>query len=121
MGIATDHLPDDVETLQRLLREQATEIAVRKVAQEAQAHQIADQAEQLARQEVALKDKGSEIYGLRLMIEKLKLQIARFKRMQFGRRSEQHDAHVAQLELIVDELEINLAARVQAQGGSEAT
>lgn len=40
-----------------------------------------------------------------LMIEKLKLQIARMKRVRFGASSEQHDQHILQLELIVEELE----------------
>jgi transposase len=40
-----------------------------------------------------------------LMIEKLKLQIARMKRARFGQSSEQHDSHILQLELIVEDLE----------------
>ena len=38
----------------------------------------------------------------------------RRRRMQFGRRSEQHDARVEQLELIVEELETGLAASAAA-------
>jgi len=38
------------------------------------------------------------------------LQIAQLRRIQFGRRSEQHDARVLQSELIVEELETSLAA-----------
>jgi transposase len=40
-----------------------------------------------------------------LLIEKLKLQIARMKRARFGQSSEQHDSHILQLELIVEDLE----------------
>jgi transposase len=40
-----------------------------------------------------------------LMIEKLKLQIARMKRARFGTSSEQLDTHILQLELIVEDLE----------------
>lgn len=68
-----DELPDDVETLKRLVIE-----------------------------------KDSDLHGSRLLIEKLKLQIARYRRIQFGRSSERHDARVAQLELIVEELEAAL-------------
>jgi transposase len=46
-------------------------------------------------------------------IEKLKAQIARLKRLQFGRSSEKLDATVAQLELLLDELE-------EERGESEA-
>jgi transposase len=40
-----------------------------------------------------------------LEIEQLKLQIARFQRMKFGRSSEQLDTQIAQLELKLEELE----------------
>jgi transposase len=68
-----DQLPDDVETLKRLLIEQAT-----------------------------------ALYSERLLVEKLKLQIARLRRMQFGSSSERHSERIAQLELIVEELEAHL-------------
>jgi transposase len=54
-------------------------------------------------------------------IEKLKIELARLKRMQFGRSSEQLDQTIAQLELSLEELEaseseilapINLAAPI---------
>jgi hypothetical protein len=56
-----------------------------------------------------LIERDAEVIAARLMIEKLKLQIARLRRIQFGRRSERHDAQVAQLELLVEELETSLA------------
>ena len=42
-----------------------------------------------------------------LEIEKLKIQLARLKRMQFGRSSEQLDESIAQLELSLEELEVS--------------
>jgi transposase len=45
-----------------------------------------------------------------VLIENLKLQLARLKRMKFGRSSEQLDAQIAQLELSLEELEANAAA-----------
>jgi transposase len=45
-----------------------------------------------------------------VLIEQLKLQLARLKRMKFGRSSEQLDAQIAQLELSLEELEANAAA-----------
>lgn len=80
MHTAIDQLPDDVETLKRLLIERDAQVAAHR----------------------------DELYSQRLLIEKLKLQIARLKRIQFGRRSERHDERVAQLELLVEELEANL-------------
>ena len=68
-------LPDDLDSLKRLVREQ--------------------QALLLSRD---------------LEIEQLKLQLAKLRRMQFGRSSEQLDAQIAQLELTLEELEVSEAA-----------
>ena len=40
-----------------------------------------------------------------LEVEKLKAQLARLRRMQFGRSSEKLDATIAQLELLLEDLE----------------
>ena len=45
-----------------------------------------------------------------LEIEKLKIQIARLRRQQFGRSSEKIDRVIEQLELMLDELETEAAA-----------
>jgi transposase len=55
-----------------------------------------------------------------LLIEKLKLQIARMKRAQFGASSEQLDDQILQLELIVEDLEASygvVADRAVASAG----
>jgi len=70
-------LPSDVESLQRLVREQQAQLLSRDV-----------------------------------LIEQLKLQLARLKKMKFGRSSEQLDAQIAQLELSLEELEANAAATI---------
>ena len=44
-----------------------------------------------------------------LEIEKLKFQIAKLRRMQFGRSSERVDRQIAQLELRLEELEAGMA------------
>ena len=62
-------LPDDIESLQRLVIEQRAALLSRDVE-----------------------------------IEKLKIELARLKRMQFGRSSEQLDQSIAQLELKLEEL-----------------
>src|SRR5580698_10382298 len=75
-------LPTDVETLQELLR--------------AAQGTVAAMSAQLRSRDV--------------LIENLKLQLARLKRMKFGRSSEQLDAQIAQLEFSLEELEANAAA-----------
>jgi transposase len=75
-------LPDDIESLKRLV------IAQRARLDTAEAH---------------LRERD-------LLIEHLKLQIARLRRAQFGRSSEQVNREIAQLELTLEELEASTAA-----------
>ena len=74
------------------------------------------QSDQLRNGERALPDdvaalkalaaqQASEIIERDLLIEKLKLQIARMRRVQFGQSSEKLDGQILQLELIVEDLE----------------
>jgi transposase len=77
-------LPSDIESLQRLVREQ--------------------QAQLLSRD---------------MLIEQLKLQLARLKKLKFGHSSEQLDAQIAQLELSLEEMEASAAAQVPARGTAD--
>lgn len=69
MTIDLSSLPDDVEVLKALLREQAVELQSKT-----------------------------------LKIEQLKAQLAKLKRMQFGRSSEKLDREIEQLELLLEDL-----------------
>ena len=75
-------LPDDVETLKRLV--------------------IEGQA--------ALEEAEARLVSRQLEIQTLKLQIAQLKRMQFGRSSEQLNEKIAQLELALEDLEATEAS-----------
>jgi transposase len=77
MRAAADRLPDDIEALKRLVREREAQL------------------------EIARHNERAHL----TLIEHLKLQIARLKRMQFGRSSEKLNAQIEQLELIVEDLE----------------
>lgn len=77
-------LPDDIESLRRL---------------------IAAQREELDAERAARKSAESALFNRDLLIEKLKVQIARLKRMHFGRSSEKLATEIAQLELALEELE----------------
>jgi transposase len=77
-------LPDDIESLRRLVAAQRSELAAERAAR------IAAEGALLSRD---------------LLIEKLKVQIARLKRMHFGRSSEKLASEIAQLELALEELE----------------
>ena len=81
MPFASNSLPTDIQTLQRLVVLQQSAIDERD-EQLAQFRRLnADTHSELERKKV-------EALHLRVWIEKLELQIARLKRMQFGRSSE---------------------------------
>lgn len=89
-------LPDDIEALKRLIVERDARLEV-------------------LQGELAAQQQEGQL--LTLLIEKLKLQIARFKRAQFGRSSERMGEQLAQLELLVEDLEANQAASIPAAAG----
>src|SRR5580700_10357574 len=77
-------LPTDVETLQELLRAAQASVAAM----------------------------SAQLRSRDVLIENLKLQLARLKRMKFGRSSEQLDVQIEQLEFSLEELEANAASAV---------
>jgi len=86
----TGKLPSDIHTLQRLLRERTA----------------------------ALEAAQAQLLSRDVEIEQLKLQIARLRRMQFGRSSEQLGEQISQLELRLEELESQEATRPEAPTAS---
>jgi transposase len=55
-------------------------------------------------------EQRARLLSNKLQIEQLKLELSKLRRMQFGRSSEQLDEKIAQLELILEELEAREAA-----------
>lgn len=92
MRTAINQLPDDIETLKRMLLERDAQLEIER-------HNVRAQ---------------------QTLIEYLKLQIARLKRMQFGRSSEKLQTQIEQLELILEDLEEE-QARAQPQRAAEVT
>lgn len=56
-------------------------------------------------QQAALDTAQATLLSSQLEVEKLKIELLRLKRMQFGRSSEQLDQQIAQLELTLEDLE----------------
>jgi transposase len=83
MKLDLSALPYDVETLQSLVREQAAVIDAKEI----------------------------ELHSKRFEIERLTAQLAKLKRMQFGRSSEKLDREIEQLELLLDDLHETESAR----------
>ena len=73
--------------------------------------EIAELRALLAEREAELAEARAELTGARLRIEQYKTQLAQLRRMQFGRSSEKLDARIAQLELMLEDLEEGEAAR----------
>src|SRR5580704_14055556 len=76
-----ESFPDDIESLRRLVAAQRSELDAERAAR------VAAEGALLSRD---------------LLIEKLKVQIARLKRMHFGRSSEKLASEIAQLELALE-------------------
>src|SRR5271170_3595723 len=77
--------------------------------------EIAELRALLAEREAELAEARAELTGARLRIEQHRAQLARLRRMQFGRSSERLaseklDAQIAQLELMLEDLEESEAA-----------
>ena len=85
-------LPDDIETLKRLIIDQQS----------------------------ALSEQSHEVESLRTEIEHLRLLIAKLRRLQFGRSSERLDERIGQLELLVEELEATRAERAPSLAAAPA-
>ena len=93
MSLVSTDLPDDVETLRRMVLEQAQALTTTRVE---------------------LQQARSGLVAQALEIEKLKVQLARLRRLQFGRSSERLDRQIAQLELRLEDLEEDLGRSAQA-------
>jgi len=95
MDSACTALPDldglSVAELKALLRDQHATLRDQQVA--------------LHEQRTQLVAKDAELLSHRLMIEALKLQILKLRRLQFGHKSEKRAREIEQLELWVEELE----------------
>ena len=65
----------------------------------------ADKDARIAELEAALAAARADLSARDILIDTLRVQIARLKRMQFGKSSEKLDTQIAQLELALEELE----------------
>lgn len=72
---------------------------------------VIDLQTRLQERDAAVQSGQQELVYLRSWIEKLKLEVARLRRMQFGRSSEQLSLHIEQLELTIEEFEANVAQK----------
>ena len=102
MHAELDQLREANEALKRMLSERDAELLRRDTELEQRTAELAQRAEQLE----AVR---GELLVTTTLIEKLKLEIARLKRMQFGRSSEKNAERIEQLELIVEDLEASQA------------
>ena len=77
---------------------------------------ISDKDARIAELETALAVARADISARDILIDTLRVQIARLKRMQFGKSSEKLDTQIAQLELALEELEGEAIVAAARQG-----
>ena len=94
MSLAPDQLPDDLDALKRLVVAKTTELEAAQAA-------------------LAAAKNG--LLVTQLTIEKLKAQIARFRREKFGANSERIDRALDQLELALEEAEAAKGEAIASQ------
>ena len=82
------------------------------------AFEIAELRARLAATEAELATAKAELTGARILIEQYKAQLAKLRRMQFGQSSEKLDAQIAQLEMMLEDLEEGEAARIASQSAN---
>ena len=75
--------------------------------------------ERLREHEVAAEAMQSALRSRELEVEHLKLMLAKLRRMQFGRSSEQLDERIHQLELSIEELEASVEQEAPAPSAPE--
>jgi transposase len=102
MHAELDQLREANEALKRMLSERDAELVRRDT-------ELDQRTAELAQREEQLTIARSELLVTTTLIEKLKLEIARLKRLQFGRSSEKTAQQLEQLELIVEDLEASQA------------
>jgi transposase len=90
MSLDSSALPDDVEALKALVRDQAALLEVH--------------GGRLRALQETIESKDAELQAHVLKIEQLKAQPAKLRRMQFGRSSEKLDREIEQLELLLEDL-----------------
>jgi len=81
--------------------------------------EIAELRALLIEREAELATARAELTAATLRIEQYKAQLAKLRRMQFGRSSEKLDAQIEQLELLLEDLEEGNAAQVAPAGKRE--
>lgn len=115
-------LPEDINALKQLIIEQralliVTEEELQHTRDQLQIReeQLNDAHHRLHTVDQALSAARAEVLCRDVLIEKLKIELMRLKRMRFGRSSEALDEKIAQLELTLEELEAS-----QTQSASPA-
>ena len=102
MPINIAELPDDVDTLKRMIAEQQAHLLL-------QTERLAHHELLLVERDQLLKQRDRETHLLEVTIAKLRFEIVRLKRAQFGRSSEQLGDQIAQMELLLEDLETGVA------------
>ncbi len=114
IGIVTSApLPDDIETLKRMLHERDIAIAQRDVELDAAVRELRGAEAKAARATAAVS-------GAYALVEHLRLEIKRLNREKFGPTSERTKRLINQMEFQLEELEADLAEDEIAAEKAEA-
>jgi transposase len=116
MTLSATVLPTDIESLHKMIVQQQVQLDQSQHQLEQTHVQLEQTHARLEQHQLQLQSAKGEVIHLSAWVEKLKLEIAVLKRLRFGKSSEKLDAQIAQLELIVDELESEQGEHAQLTG-----
>ncbi|KHL24984.1 transposase [Croceibacterium mercuriale] len=114
MSLVTTDLPSDPDELRALAQALQEQLASVEQARVNTAAALASTADELASTAAELRAAKAAIQLTALEIEKLKVQLARLRRMQFGQSSERLSREIDQLELRLEDLEAIEAEAISA-------
>jgi transposase len=123
MTLAPDQLPNDVAALQAIIARQATELAEQTAALEDAKNQLKARDVPACRSEapkvgLVMPDLRRDAAADRDVIEQLQLNLDKLKRSHFGQSSEKVQHQIDQLELALEDLRTDRAAK-QAEANSD--
>jgi transposase len=98
-----------MDQAQQIIAQKDAEIAVLRALLGDKDALLGSQSDIISAQSVQIVDITARLHNSDLQIEKLRAELARFKRLAFGTSSEKIRGHIEQLELALEELETTRA------------
>ena len=115
MGLDLTKLPDDAESLRKIIAQQ---VASHQRELTARDKELEERNADIKTLSAAAKSKEARIKAMEMLVETLRQRIAKLRRQKFGTSSEKIERESLQLELTMEDLNVTIAA--ESETPSEA-